>query len=832
MNKRSSFPSIIFLLLLVLLFFAPLVSGRFIFFFHDLKAFYLPCKHIYSQELSRGNLLFWTHLGGGGFPLHAEGQTGVFYPFNLLLYGLLSVPTAYVLSVLIHYFLSGLGGFFLATEHDVSKSGALLSALSFTFSGFLISHLFHMSIMTASAWLPWIFLFFSRGLKRQDWKQFLLLGLVGAMQILAGHQQVTFISFIGLIIYGGVEFVLHVRGKKCLRGLFLCLLALCLGLLIGAVQIIPSLELIPETGRGDKLMMSYFLSGSFPPQNIITLFFPNFFGINSLPVRGLCRLITGAEAPNPWIVGGLPLREAHIYMGILPLMLVLILISDHRRMKKFPFALLMTLFFSFMLMLGKYSPLSFVWHVLTPFNFFRFPVRFALLFSLTFSILGGIGWDVLWLQSRKAQQRMVSIFIAGLILMLVFLIVAQKLVPLFIPSLSSQLKVHFSEVESVPDSISDEEPRGYIKAHHPRSEKIIRGLVAALDVGSVLILPPLIIYMSLVLAFGARLIFPGRDSWFRVIFLTIMVLDLFIFGVPYNPYITRSEMKSLPQTAAYLEEQMEPFARVAVVSKTRPDYYAEMEALYGDGLYNSLLHPSYNFFWNISNIGTPSPLILSRWQKVLDTVGLSFSPQPHQERQKRISTFQSFLRSARISHLISAESLEVAGWTEQFKGQGARIYQDMSPFPKVLCFTAVKYLQHETEMFETVLSPLFNPETEILIERAAETTIEPTNSVVLPPGTIREKIFIEQYTSHRMGLIVESPRPCFLLITDTYYPGWDAFLNGENATIDRANLLFRALKVGEGTTNIQLVYKPFSIKLGLFISLLAVLVLLLLFFQI
>jgi uncharacterized membrane protein YfhO len=52
-------------------------------------------------------------------------------------------------------------------------------------------------------------------------------------------------------------------------------------------------------------------------------------------------------------------------------------------------------------------------------------------------------------------------------------------------------------------------------------------------------------------------------------------------------------------------------------------------------------------------------------------------------------------------------------------------------------------------------------------------------------------------------------------VSDAYYPGWKAYVDGEKTDIFRANLAFRAIRVPPGRHTVSLVYVPFSFYLGL-----------------
>ena len=61
----------------------------------------------------------------------------------------------------------------------------------------------------------------------------------------------------------------------------------------------------------------------------------------------------------------------------------------------------------------------------------------------------------------------------------------------------------------------------------------------------------------------------------------------------------------------------------------------------------------------------------------------------------------------------------------------------------------------------------------------------------------------------------EGVRPAVVVLTDAYYPGWEARVDGERVPLLRADFLFRGIAVSAGSHRIELDYRPGSLRLGL-----------------
>lgn len=73
----------------------------------------------------------------------------------------------------------------------------------------------------------------------------------------------------------------------------------------------------------------------------------------------------------------------------------------------------------------------------------------------------------------------------------------------------------------------------------------------------------------------------------------------------------------------------------------------------------------------------------------------------------------------------------------------------------------------------------------------------------------------------RLLLKTSSQQNSTLIIRDTYYPGWHAFVDGNEVPIQKSPLFFRSIQVPEGQHEILMKYRQTTIRMGGFVSLFA-----------
>lgn len=381
-KSNSSFFCFIILLILIVIFFSRLFYPHLSVFItpdfglSDLLHGYYPIRYLLSESLKNNEILLWTGLVAGGYPIFADGQIGTFYLPHLLLYKTLPFFLALNISYILTFFIGGLGTFFLAKELKLPNLFSLLAAIIFTFSGFNIFQITHISILEAGSLLPWILFLFEKLYQKIQIKLILLLSLVISQLIFIGHQEITVYSLMSIVIYSTSKIIFTKQSiKKMFRSLFtnysVIFLTTFIAIILSAVLILSSLELfLISSSRGiSNNQINHY---SFNPQNFMNFINPFFLGS---PKDGTYQ----TNNINKGIFW-----ENNGYVGILPMILLpfVVLFLKQVKIKVILFILIISL----LLVLGKNSILSFLFN-LPPLNYFRVPSRFLILTDLALALL-------------------------------------------------------------------------------------------------------------------------------------------------------------------------------------------------------------------------------------------------------------------------------------------------------------------------------------------------------------------------------------------------------------------------------------------------------------
>jgi hypothetical protein len=83
------------------------------------------------------------------------------------------------------------------------------------------------------------------------------------------------------------------------------------------------------------------------------------------------------------------------------------------------------------------------------------------------------------------------------------------------------------------------------------------------------------------------------------------------------------------------------------------------------------------------------------------------------------------------------------------------------------------------------------------------------------PGSVA----VTEYTPGHIVLNVNAAHTSLLVVAESYYPGWRATIDGQPATILRANYLSQGLVMSQGKHTVEFSYEPDSFRNGALISL-------------
>lgn len=384
---------------------APFLSNRVVPFAadeggSDLLDLNVPHRLLLWEGIRSGELPLWSSDISTGFPLLAEAQTGILDPLQYLVFRTLPFVLAFNLRLVLALVIMAIGTFYYAKRVGLGQLGALLVAVSFTFSGYSLGHFKHVQILDSVAYFPWVLLAVESIVRNRAKGWSMLLGGSIGLSALAGHLPTTVFLAFGATAYFIVRLITDRSAPRERGSPYVALVAgLLLGILIAAVQILPSVDFIRESTR--QVGTGFLGLPTFHPRFLLTLISPWFLGD---PSQGTYDI----EGDFSW-------WENAFTVGIGALLLAIIAFRRRRSPRSvLPNAILGAL--GFLMVLGPATSLipRLLWFGFPGLTLTRVPSRFLFLVSWALAVLAGFGAERL-LAAVRARSPRWSVPVGGVV---------------------------------------------------------------------------------------------------------------------------------------------------------------------------------------------------------------------------------------------------------------------------------------------------------------------------------------------------------------------------------------------------------------------------------
>lgn len=143
-----------------------------------------------------------------------------------------------------------------------------------------------------------------------------------------------------------------------------------------------------------------------------------------------------------------------------------------------------------------------------------------------------------------------------------------------------------------------------------------------------------------------------------------------------------------------------------------------------------------------------------------------------------------------------------------------QIYANKEVLPRIFLVSNYVVERNKNKIIQMIFAKNFDLRTTVILEE----NIFPKINFSSDP---KAKIILEKYSPNEIIVKTSARTNMLLLLSDNFYPGWDAYVDGKNEKIYRADYSFRAVVVHAGIHKLRFIYKPRVFIIGLIISLTA-----------
>jgi hypothetical protein len=778
-------------------------------YLNDFKAFLLACAFflviflaLFSPTIFTGHLLctevpnincffgpteFWTDTVYSGFPWIAQPEAMTFYLPAMLIRLSGEAWNAFVIMAFV---LSGAFMFLFARLITGSSFAGLVAGIAFSM-GYLTNEITHFSMLHTVCWTVACLLCLEYFARKSTGLTFAAGALAAALCGLAGHPQ-TFASALGLWIFYIFTRATTLEKVQRLRYVLLAMTMIILGTLVAGMQLFHTAELSAFSSRA-AFTFHDFLTYSAHPLQAIGVFMPYLFG-------GAPDGLIGQPAFSMFLI-----FSSDYYYGLIVLILSLTALFALRKDRMVIFWGVLGLL-SFLVSFGNATPLAWLMYHVPPYGSFRAIYRMLLISSLANAVLAAICVGAIE-RKHLSFKTMMSVIaaIAGLFAVLVF------------------------ELPTFGDLLVNQANRFGVKN---------LGLLPWTNpsIG----IPCIMFALSVISCVCYQ---RYQNHFTRAALLLVLLSDLGFCSW----YSFGAEWRLAPMAKQQLNEPLSgmKYRRLAEASHSRILTIRGGSASYDE------LKSNLDQLWGIPQASGYGPLMLTRYGKLLNMTEGGFLIPPFKYQPEDlcfdILSIKYATAAPEDDRLEQIASKDGSNWKKIEVIGTASIHENQKVLPRCWLVHDVTKLNADQILSSIKTSKLnqserFDPLKIALIEESppspwkstdrtpsAWTSIHGTSSAQSDQEhqerksnqSVVNSAEIKTLNDKDVELETNSNKPSFLVLSEIFYPGWKATVDGEPATIYQTDYVLRGLFLKEGKHLIKFTYEPTRLKLALAIALLS-----------
>ena len=671
-----------------------------------------------------------------------------------LLLYIFSLPVGINLVTALHTFLTGLFLFGLLRALGLRQAGAMTGALIWMFCALQTVWIEFQTPTAVLCWLPAALWAWEVSRQRKSW-QLAVFGSGSAVGMMFAAGHLHF------AFYGILAFCLYAAWRSWSEhGRMVLMLAgaITAGIAFAAPTLLPVVEMGHMNFRAANTYTGS-VAMRLPAENLLTLVIPDLLGN---PRDYITVDAEGRPAAGHSYIGHFDFIEYACYIGVAGLLLALVGIygAVRKRLSHDRYFALIALL-GLLLALG--TPIcAFFYYGVPGYRQFNATARALCLFSFGMAALAGYGVDLLTNPdeiTRIAARRWAG-WIAGVIMLAG--LAAFPGMGLVRPTLFSDLWF------------------GYEGAALGTMTLFLLLTGAAIWLGS--------------RKTGAK--------WIVWLFPLVAAADLLVSGAGFNP-MTDPGMLGGP-------------TRVTDILKTTPpDRSLSLECPGGgkDRGIHSLIAPNYNAVCGYREVQGADSLHTKRYHEIMRRVNSSLRPGSDLGDPNTLHLFGAdhpILNLLNVRWITTVPDVPLDPLRfKKVADAELTVWENPRAMGRAWITEKADMIYGVDEAYRKLVDPAFDPHLTALLEK---------DTPPMDTGASAGRVTITGFLPQRVDVAVDSRGRGLLVLSETAYPGWHAYINGRTSPVITADYLLRATPVPAGRSEVVFKYEPTSYRLGLYLA--------------
>jgi hypothetical protein len=737
-------------------------------YFYDGIVQTYPYKIETQEGLRSGHFAYWNPHILGGYPQYAETMANNFDPFNVLLLWTSPIMAIH-LEIIIELFIAGMGMLFLLRYFGILPMIALVFASAYMLNSMFITTASVRWAAASFCWMPYTALTLVKFLESTTWKHLLFASVFLGLSFLGGNlQSAFFVAFIVTIL------VLTYPSNVSKWSRLTALIALgTISFSLSAPMWIPTLELFFQT---------IFFGGSLNSSNVYDTYsvFHRLLTIPFLAMFAFPEIFGSPQIFSAKSIAGLDITNFQGAIGFLPTLFGLwgcFILWCRKEIRPFILIALSGM------LLPIVTPLySIVYH------------RFFILSSFSLIIIGAVCFQhALHSNSALSITKILksSAFLVGLLAALLvgmgvsIILDYHRLLGMFSQYLATKIQGSAFGVGN----------------GHWMLDRV-RTTLAYYSFGNVHLWIGIVtagIGLSLLTRYRSGKI---RMSALLVTLLVLTVFQLIAFARLWMPSIDPNTFPVYPDNpiVSFLQRN-DPSTRYATWRDTTQD--------------PNLLPSNSSDVYHLNDFDGYESLTCR-------SMSIFYKRHVHRD-----SVNLRLLGLACVKYIVTrSRQIYSQDATPVFSASGLTIYQNNLCKPRAYLSYHARILSSDSDVTKEMLRDDYNGSVALFTKSNAPEFSRIDNGRT----ESGDSIHLIRAEDEELNLITETKSKALLILTDTYYPGWKCYVNGDEEHIYRVNDCMRAIVVGPGKSLINFRFEPDTFRAGLGLSAATILALGCLFF--
>lgn len=222
---------------------------------------------------------------------------------------------------------------------------------------------------------------------------------------------------------------------------------------------------------------------------------------------------------------------------------------------------------------------------------------------------------------------------------------------------------------------------------------------------------------------------------------------------------------------------------------------------------NSLSSQIPLYYNNIDSITGTKVFVLKDYRKIIDTA-----------RSQKLNS--KLFKLLNLKYIITGKPVGFKNnnhviLTHRYNINGSIFYlYRLKHYLKRIFFVRnIISIKENYKIFKKLLDPAFNPQNTAYILNKSKAKLKYNNC--------RGKAIINKWNNNKLTFTVNTNNKCFLFVSNSFFPGWKAYINNKETKIYKTDYNFQGVFLNKGNNNVVFKFKPFYFYIGELISIIS-----------